>query len=172
MSQFLPISRADMEALVWYYCDFLLVTGDAYIDHPSFGTAIISRVLEDAGFRVAILSQPDFRDEHDFAAMGRPRYAVLINVGNIDSMVGHYTAAKKHSHDVAYTPGGGGGRRLRRSRRDRISIGVEVFFHFAEHAVHVLFEQVAAIRAPVFFVIRLASAVFANLHRTVTLIIF
>lgn len=111
MSQFLPISRADMEARGWYYCDFLLVTGDAYIDHPSFGTAIISRVLEDAGFRVAILSQPDFRDEHDFAAMGRPRYAVLINAGNIDSMVAHYTAAKKRRHDDAYTPGGVGGKR-------------------------------------------------------------
>lgn len=111
MSQFLPISRADMEARGWYYCDFLLVTGDAYIDHPSFGTAIISRVLENAGFRVAILSQPDFHDEHDFVAMGRPRYAVLINAGNIDSMVAHYTAAKKRRHDDAYTPGGVGGKR-------------------------------------------------------------
>ena len=87
MSEFLPISRADMEARGWYYCDFLIVTGDAYIDHPSFGTAIISRVLEHAGFRVAILSQPCFTDERDFAAMGRPRYGVLINAGNIDSMV-------------------------------------------------------------------------------------
>ena len=111
MNEFLPISRADMEARGWYYCDFLLVTGDAYIDHPSFGTAIISRVLEDAGFRVAILSQPDFRDEHDFLEMGRPRYAVLINAGNIDSMVAHYTAAKKRRHDDAYTPGGVGGKR-------------------------------------------------------------
>ena len=111
MNEFLPISRADMEARGWYYCDFLLVTGDAYIDHPSFGTAIISRVLEDAGFRVAILSQPDFRDEHDFVEMGRPRYAVLINAGNIDSMVAHYTAAKKRRHDDAYTPGGVGGKR-------------------------------------------------------------
>lgn len=111
MNEFLPISRADMEARGWYYCDFLLVTGDAYIDHPSFGTAIISRVLEDAGFRVAILSQPDFRDEHDFTQMGRPRYAVLINAGNIDSMVAHYTAAKKRRHDDAYTPGGVGGKR-------------------------------------------------------------
>ena len=68
-----------MLARGWYYCDFLLVTGDAYIDHPSFGTAIISRVLEDAGFRVAILSQPDFTSAHDFEAMGKPRYAVLIN---------------------------------------------------------------------------------------------
>ncbi len=111
MSEFLPISRADMEARGWYYCDFLIVTGDAYIDHPSFGTAIISRVLEHAGFRVAILSQPCFTDERDFAAMGRPRYGVLINAGNIDSMVAHYTAAKKRRHDDSYTPGGVGGKR-------------------------------------------------------------
>lgn len=111
MSDFLPISKDDMKARGWYYCDFLLVTGDAYIDHPSFGTAIISRVLEDAGFRVAILSQPDFTSEADFLAMGRPRYAVLINAGNIDSMVAHYTAAKKRRHDDAYTPGGVGGKR-------------------------------------------------------------
>lgn len=111
MSDFLPISKDDMEARGWYYCDFLLVTGDAYIDHPSFGTAIISRVLEDAGFRVAILSQPDFTSEADFLAMGRSRYAVLINAGNIDSMVAHYTAAKKRRHDDAYTPGGVGGKR-------------------------------------------------------------
>ncbi len=95
----------------WYYCDFLIVTGDAYVDHPSFGTAVISRVLEDAGYKVAILSQPDFRDEHDFLEMGRPRYAVLINGGNIDSMVAHYTSAKKRRSDDAYTPGGVGGKR-------------------------------------------------------------
>ena len=88
MNGFLPISKQDMTDRGWYYCDFLIVTGDAYVDHPSFGTAIISRVLEDAGYKVAILSQPDFRDEHDFLEMGRPRYAVLINGGNIDSMVG------------------------------------------------------------------------------------
>lgn len=111
MSEFLPISRAEMTERGWYYCDFLLVTGDAYIDHPSFGTAIISRVLEAAGFRVAILAQPDFRDERDFLAMGRPRYAVLVNGGNLDSMVAHYTAAKKRRHDDAYTPGGAGGKR-------------------------------------------------------------
>ncbi len=111
MSGFLPISRDELKARGWYYCDFLLVTGDAYIDHPSFGTAIVSRVLEAAGFRVAILSQPDFRDERDFLAFGRPRYAVLINGGNLDSMVAHYTAAKKRRHDDAYTPGGVGGKR-------------------------------------------------------------
>lgn len=111
MSDFLPISHEEMTEKGWFYCDFLLVTGDAYVDHPSFGTAIISRVLEDAGYKVAILSQPDFRDEHDFTAMGRPRYAVLINGGNIDSMVAHYTAAKKRRSDDAYTPGGKAGKR-------------------------------------------------------------
>ena len=111
MFDFLPISREDMENRGWYYCDFLLVTGDAYIDHPSFGTAIISRVLENAGFKVAILSQPNFTNENDFLAMGKPRYAVLINAGNIDSMVAHYTAAKKRRHDDAYTAGGVGGKR-------------------------------------------------------------
>ena len=111
MNGFLPISKPDMTERGWYYCDFLIVTGDAYVDHPSFGTAIISRVLEDAGYRVAILSQPDFRDEHDLLAMGRPRYAVLINGGNIDSMVAHYTSAKKRRSDDAYTPGGKGGKR-------------------------------------------------------------
>ena len=108
---FLPISKEDMVSRGWYYCDFLLVTGDAYVDHPSFGTAVISRVLEDAGYRVAILSQPDFRSEADFVAMGQPRYAVLINSGNIDSMVAHYTASKKRRHDDSYSPGGVGGKR-------------------------------------------------------------
>lgn len=111
MNGFLPISKQDVVDRGWYYCDFLLVTGDAYVDHPSFGTAIISRVLEDAGYKVAILSQPDFHDERDFVAMGRPRYAVLINGGNIDSMVAHYTAAKKRRSDDAYTPGGKAGKR-------------------------------------------------------------
>ena len=111
MNDFLPISKEDMTARGWYYCDFLLVTGDAYIDHPSFGTAIISRVLEAEGYKVAILSQPDFRSEKDFLAIGRPRYAVLVNGGNIDSMVAHYTAAKKRRSDDAYTPGGQAGAR-------------------------------------------------------------
>ena len=101
---FLPISKEDMVERGWYYCDFLLVTGDAYVDHPSFGTAVISRVLEDAGYRVAILSQPDFRSEADFVAMGRPRYAVLINSGNIDSMVAHYTAAKNAATMIPIPP--------------------------------------------------------------------
>ena len=108
---FLPVSKEDMAVRGIEQLDFVYISGDAYVDHPSFGTAIISRVLEDAGYKVAILSQPDFRDEHDFLAMGRPRYAVLINGGNIDSMVAHYTSAKKRRSDDAYTPGGKGGKR-------------------------------------------------------------
>ena len=102
---FLPISREDLIQRGWYYYDFLLITGDAYVDHPSFGTAIISRVLEAEGYRVAILAQPDWRDPEAFTALGRPRYGVLINGGNIDSMVAHYTAARKRRHDDAYSPG-------------------------------------------------------------------
>ena len=90
---FLPISKEDLLDREWYYYDFLLITGDAYVDHPSFGTAIISRVLEDLGFRVAILAQPDWKNVASFTALGKPRYGVLVNGGNIDSMVAHYTAA-------------------------------------------------------------------------------
>lgn len=95
----------------WYYYDFLLITGDAYVDHPSFGTAVISRVLEKQGFRVAILSQPDWHDTSAFLAMGRPRFGVLINSGNIDSMVAHYSVAKRRRSRDAYTPGGLMGKR-------------------------------------------------------------
>jgi len=117
MRDFLPITKEEMLRRDWHYCDFLLVTGDAYVDHPSFGTAIIGRVLEDAGYRVAILAQPDWRDPDSFTALGRPRYGVLVNGGNIDSMVAHYTAAKKRRHDDAYSPGNRAG-----LRPDRASI--------------------------------------------------
>ena len=109
--QFLPVNREDMTARGWYYYDFLLVTGDAYVDHPSFGTAVISRTLEKAGFRVAILSQPDWHGAADFLAMGRPRLGVLINSGNIDSMVAHYSVAKRRRTRDSYTPGGLPGKR-------------------------------------------------------------
>ena len=102
---FLPISKEDLLQRGWYYYDFLLITGDAYVDHPSFGTAIIGRVLEAAGYRVAVLAQPDWHDKEPFAALGRPRLGVLIGAGNIDSMVAHYTAARKRRHDDAYSPG-------------------------------------------------------------------
>ena len=105
MDGFLPVSRDEMESRGWYYCDFLIVTGDAYVDHPSFGTAVISRVLEAEGYRVAVLAQPNWKDTSDFLKMGRPRYAVLIGAGNLDSMVAHYTAAKKRRSDDFYSPG-------------------------------------------------------------------
>ena len=108
---FLPISRAEMTALGWDAPDFVYVTGDAYVDHPSFGVAIISRVLEAAGFRVAILSQPDYKSAAAFKTFGRPRLGFLVTAGNIDSMVAHYTAAKKRRSNDYYSPGGEMGKR-------------------------------------------------------------
>ncbi|MBQ8202870.1 MAG: YgiQ family radical SAM protein [Clostridia bacterium] len=106
---FLPITKEEMLERGWFYPDFVIVTGDAYVDHPSFGTAVISRVLESEGFNVCILSQP--KSDSDYLRFGRPRYAFLVNGGNIDSMVAHYTAAKKKRSDDAYTPGGKAGAR-------------------------------------------------------------
>ncbi len=110
-NDFLPISRADMEIRGWEAPDFVYVTGDAYVDHPSFGVSIISRVLENAGYRVAILSQPDYKSCEDFRRFGRPRLGFLVTSGNIDSMVAHYTAAKKKRSFDYYTPGGVMGKR-------------------------------------------------------------
>ncbi|MCD8212113.1 MAG: YgiQ family radical SAM protein [Oscillospiraceae bacterium] len=104
-AEFLPVSREDMARRDWYWYDFLLVTGDAYVDHPSFGTAIIGRVLESEGFRVAVLAQPDWHSCADFAAMGKPRYGVLISGGNVDSMVANYTVAKRRRVKDTYSPG-------------------------------------------------------------------
>ena len=94
MNQFLPVTKADLAERGWEEFDFLVITGDAYVDHPSFGPAIISRVLEAEGYRVAILAQPDWRKASSFTALGRPRLGVLLSSGNIDSMVAHYTVAK------------------------------------------------------------------------------
>ena len=102
---FLPITKEDMQARGWDAPDFVLVTGDAYVDHPTFGTAIISRLLEYYGYRVAILSQPDWRTDRDFQRFGRPRLAFLVNAGNIDSMVAHYTVARNRRKTDAYSPG-------------------------------------------------------------------
>ena len=102
---FLPVSRADMDSRGWDFYDFLIITGDAYVDHPSFGSTIIGRILEAEGYRVAILAQPDWHGPEDILAMGRPRYGVMISGGNLDSMVAHYTAAKKRRSDDAYSPG-------------------------------------------------------------------
>ena len=106
---FLPITKQEMLSRGWEQPDFVLVTGDAYVDHPSFGTAVVSRVLEDAGFKVCIVSQPT-KDAH-FMEFGAPRLAFFVNGGNIDPMVAHYTAAKKRRSDDAYTPGGKAGKR-------------------------------------------------------------
>lgn len=102
---FLPVSKEDMHSRGWYWYDFLVVSGDAYVDHPSFGPVVIARVLENMGFRVAILAQPRWNDSADFEAMGRPRYGVFIGAGNLDSMVAHYTAAKKRRSEDFYSPG-------------------------------------------------------------------
>ncbi|NLC22980.1 MAG: YgiQ family radical SAM protein, partial [Oxalobacter sp.] len=108
---FLPMTREEMDALGWDACDVILVTGDAYVDHPSFGMAIIGRFLEAQGFRVGIISQPDWRSAEAFRALGRPRLYFGITAGNMDSMVNRYTAERKIRSDDAYTPGGMAGRR-------------------------------------------------------------
>ena len=106
LTEFLPVSRDEMIHRGWYYYDFLVVTADGYIDHPSFGSAIIARLLESEGYRVAVLAQPDWRDAEAFRAMGKPRYGVLIGGGNLDSMVAHYTVAKRRRTQDLYSPGG------------------------------------------------------------------
>ncbi len=112
---FLPMSRAEMDALGWDSCDILLVTGDAYVDHPSFGMAIIGRFLESQGFRVGIIAQPDWQSHDPFRKLGRPNLLVGITSGNMDSMVNRYTADRRLRSDDAYTPEGRGGRRPDRS---------------------------------------------------------
>ena len=109
--QFLPVTAADVRARGWAEVDFVYVTGDAYVDHPSFGVAIISRVLEAEGFRVAILAQPDYKSCEDFRRFGRPRLGFLVTAGNIDSMVAHYTVAKRRRTSDYYSPGGKMGKR-------------------------------------------------------------
>ncbi len=112
---FLPMSRAEMDLLGWDSCDVIIVSGDAYVDHPSFGMALIGRVLEAQGFRVGIIAQPDWHSPAAFAALGRPNLFFGITAGNMDSMVNRYTADRRVRSDDAYTPGGIGGRRPDRS---------------------------------------------------------
>lgn len=111
MKDFLPVNVQDCKNRGWSEVDFVYVTGDAYVDHPSFGVAIISRVLEAEGFKVAILSQPNWKKDDDFKRFGTPRLGFLVTSGNIDSMVAHYTAAKKIRSNDAYTAGGKAGKR-------------------------------------------------------------
>lgn len=109
--RFLPISREDLKNLNIDQLDFIIVTGDAYVDHPSFGTAIIGRTLESQGFTVGVIAQPKWDNCSDFQRLGQPKYGFLVNSGNIDSMVNHYTASKKRRHDDLYSPGGKSGYR-------------------------------------------------------------
>ena len=108
---FLPTTAEEVKALGWDRPDFVYVSGDAYVDHPSFGASIITRVLENAGFRVAFLAQPDYKSCDAFCTFGRPHLGFLVSAGNIDSMVAHYTAAKKKRSDDYYSPGGKAGKR-------------------------------------------------------------
>ena len=108
---FLPVTREEMEKLGWERPDFVYVIGDAYVDHSSFGPAVISRVLESRGYKVAVIPQPDWKRDDSIAVFGEPRLAFLVSSGNMDSMVNHYTAAKKKRSFDAYSPGGKSGLR-------------------------------------------------------------
>ena len=115
VAPFLPMCRAEMDALGWDSCDIIVVTGDAYVDHPSFGMAIVGRLLEAQGFRVGIISQPDWQSAEPFRVLGKPNLFFGITAGNMDSMVNRYTSDRRIRSDDAYTPGGEGGKRPDRS---------------------------------------------------------
>ena len=106
MQEFLPVARKEMEQRGWEQVDFVYLTGDAYVDHPSFGTAIISRLLESRGYRMGIIPQPDWRRKESIQVFGEPRLGFLVTAGNMDSMVNHYTVSRKHRQKDAYSPGG------------------------------------------------------------------
>ena len=106
MQDFLPVTREDMKSKGWDTVDFVYVTGDAYVDHPSFGSAIIGRLLESRGYRVGMIPQPDWRTKESIQVFGEPRLGFLVTAGNMDSMVNHYTVSKKHRSTDAYSPGG------------------------------------------------------------------
>lgn len=115
MNNFLPMTRDDMAQRGWAQLDFLFISGDAYVDHPSFGPAIISRILEKYGYKVGIIAQPDWRSTADFKRLGKPRLGILVSAGNLDSMLNKYTAAKKYRSTDNYSPGGQAGLRPERA---------------------------------------------------------
>ena len=110
-NRFLPVSKEDMKERKIEQLDFVYVTGDAYVDHPSFGHAIIGRLLESRGYTVGMIPQPDWKTKESVMALGRPRLGFLVSGGNMDSMVNHYSVSKKHRQKDSYTPGGEMGRR-------------------------------------------------------------
>ena len=111
MQDFLPVTREDMKSKGWDTVDFVYVTGDAYVDHPSFGHAIIARLLEAHGYTVGIIAQPDWKDKNSVTILGEPRLGFLVSAGNMDSMVNHYSVSKKRRATDSYTPGGVMGKR-------------------------------------------------------------
>jgi uncharacterized radical SAM protein YgiQ len=111
IAPYLPTTRAEMDELGWDSCDIVLVTGDAYVDHPSFGMAIVGRLLEAQGYRVGIIAQPDWRSADAFAALGPPALMWGVTAGNMDSMVNRYTSDRRPRSDDAYSPDGAGGLR-------------------------------------------------------------
>lgn len=113
---FLPVTMEEVKQRGWEQLDFVYICGDAYVDHPSFGAAIICRTLESKGYKVGIIAQPDWNNKQDFMKLGEPKLAFLVSSGNIDSMVNHYTVAKKRRQKDAYSPGGKAG--LRPDRAD------------------------------------------------------
>src|SRR5580704_4303741 len=114
-ARFLPTSRAEMDALGWDSCDIIVVTGDAYVDHPSFGMAVIGRMLEAQGFRVGIIAQPDWQSADPFKVLGKPNLFFGVTAGNMDSMVNRYTADRRIRQNDSYTPDDEGGKRPDRS---------------------------------------------------------
>ena len=108
---FLPMSRKEMKQLGWDSCDIIIVCGDAYVDHPSFGMAVIGRTLEAQGFRVGLICQPDWTNIESFKVLGKPNLYFGVSAGNMDSMINRYTADRRIRHDDAYTPGNEGGKR-------------------------------------------------------------
>ena len=111
MQNFLPVTKQEMQQRGWDQVDFVYISGDAYVDHPSFGHAIITRLLEAHGFKVGIIAQPDWKDKNSITILGEPRLGFLVSAGNMDSMVNHYSVSKKHRRTDAYTPGGVMGKR-------------------------------------------------------------
>ena len=119
---FFPTSIKELKAFGWDYIDVILISGDAFVDHPSFGPAVIARVLQNAGYRVAVVPQPNWQDDlRDFRKFGAPRLFFGVSAGNIDSMLNHYTANKRLRSDDAYTPGGKSGHQLSNRAQHAVS---------------------------------------------------
>ena len=140
---FLPMSRAEMDNLGWDSCDVIIVTGDAYVDHPSFGMAIIGRLLEAQGFRVGIIAQPDWHSKEPFEVLGKPNLFFGVAAGNMDSMINRYTADRKVRNDDAYSPGGQPGR-----RPDRATLRTQIWFAVSADVAHLAIREVCLARHP------------------------